>query len=161
MVCWQVEVCGGALCLSDFLGKGDNCLHIFVPQVGNGFKPPSPLLFAPLWKNQGKKWREQVHPPVLSSVCCGQWEHLNPLKPILPCVLVPQLITTASSSSPSSVTWPTSRDGKISWWVSWMLLRAGAEWDVSITSPVDSEGGVYSANSGLHFFPCSTAVFLT
>lgn len=152
MVYWKVKVYRVALYLLNILGKGDNCLHISVPQVGSGFKPPSPLLFAPLWKNQSKTWGEQVHPLVLNYVCWGEWEHLNPLKQILPCVLVPQFITTGSSSR-CSIARPTIRDGNITWWDSWMLLTAGAEWDASILRPVDSGGGVYRCQISSPFFP--------
>lgn len=50
MVYWKVKVYRVALYLLNILGKGDNCLHISVPQVGSGFKPPSPLVCTTLKK---------------------------------------------------------------------------------------------------------------
>lgn len=150
MVCWKVKVCSVAFYLLSIPGKVDNCFHISVPQVANGFKPPSPLLFAPFWINQTKNWRKQVHPLLLNYECWGEWERLNPLKKVLPCVLVPQLITTGSSSH-CSVMRPTIRDGKITWWVSWVLLTAGAEWDVSM-SPVVPEGRCLQVPAQLSIF---------
>lgn len=117
-------------------------------------------LFASLWKIQSRKSRERFSHLVLYCERWGQWEHLNPLKQILPRVLAPRLIATGTSSSHSSVASSTVRDGKIRWWVSWVLLTAGAERAVPTTSvasqvwdSADTEGGVRGASPALHCFP--------
>lgn len=65
-VLWRVKVCRVPLYLLGFPGKWESCLQISVPQVGNGFKQPSPLLYVIVCialKNTKQKIKRAVQSP--------------------------------------------------------------------------------------------------